>query len=88
MTTTLTATTGRIWGYTDEVDTVERIARQAFEKTPAVTFTVTNRKVIGSRGWFTRRLVSKYEYAITAPTHREVVTAGQLIDTLADAYLS
>jgi hypothetical protein len=67
--------TGRMRGYTDELDWVERCVSETVEtihervaargKAPiTLTFAVTRRSVIGSRGWFTKRNISKYEYEI------------------------
>lgn len=86
-TKTVVTGTGRFWGYTDEVDTVERLARRALAVLD-VTFTVTDRKEIGSRGLFRRQVVSKMEYQIAAPTRREVAEAGNLINALARDVLS
>lgn len=77
-----TVATGRIWGFTDEVDRVERVVSRALAG-KAVTFTVTQRSVIGSRGFVNRRLISKYEYRITGPDRRQVGLIGALVDRLA-----
>lgn len=59
----MTLVTGRMWGYTDELDWVERQIRSVLHE--SMTFTVTDRKLIGQRGWFNKRFVSKYEYEMT-----------------------
>lgn len=86
--------TGRMWGYTDEIDWVERSVRKTVDLANAklverdgpsaaqMEFTVTDRKVTGSRGFFTKRLVSKYEYEIAAPSRGAAKTIANLVNDL------
>lgn len=78
----LVSATGRIWGFTPEIDRIERVVSRALVG-KAVTFEVTDRSRIGTRGLLAKRYVSKYEYRITGPDRRQVALIGNLIDNLA-----
>lgn len=81
-TTDLVSATGRLWGFTSEIDQIERVVSRALLG-KAVTFEITQRSRIGERGFFNKRYVSKYEYRITGPDRRQVALIGDLIDHLA-----
>lgn len=83
--------TGRMWGYTDELTWVERSVVKTVEAgrreilalgvTPRLDFVVTRRTVVGSRGFFTKRYVSQFEYEITG-NRKQCLAVKEHIDVL------
>lgn len=72
----LTAT-GRVHGYLDELDwwirEMDVFVNAVRERAPnsAMRFEVTHYKELGTRGWWNKRIVGKYEWRLTYDTHTQ-----------------
>ena len=81
--------TGRVWGYADEVDGFMRSLRYMADRVQegcpdsAVSVTALNEKVIGQRGWFTKRVMTKVEYRITLDNNQQREPIERLLRSLA-----